>query len=644
MQSRASPPRRRRHMPVVVFAVVAFVLAVLPPNVDLVQRSSAVAADEFDARATHCRLAPDLRCTRLTVPALAGDPSTRMDIVFGVHEAARKEIGTLVIATGGPGSSGLAQSEYYLDVLPARVIERFDLVFFDQRGVGQSSALGCSIALAARPPLRGQATVPARAVREAAEFAAACLAEAGLDARGLAAYATDRVADDLEAVRQVLGASKLHLYGESYGTEVVQHYVARHGAHVAAVILDAPVDTTLTGTELLEEQMRAFDDVLDATLSACVDDPACADDAGVDPAETWDALATQLRAGVLPVRYPADGGTVTRHLQHGDLEQVAIAWSYTEPDRMLLQRALAAAAREDLLPLLRLAYAAHGLDPATESPRPLTEFDLNPVLFDAVDCRNFADLGPDADAIAVVSETMGRLEAAGSRLVTPVLGSLTCLSGFAAMGTAVERPAPSAADYPVLVLAATADPATPVHWAERIVRATPGAHLVRTEGGSHVTLGTEWSCVDDVVEDLLVFGTLPDSPVTTCDGWVADPYAPWPLGGFAAQTDAMTALWTVESELWLMPEYLAWDGSVTEVPCNYGGTLTMRYRVRDHFALQGCELIEDWPLTGRVSIDHEGRTSMELSAPNGSVTYETDDDWTIRVQGTLDGERIDEEW
>lgn len=647
-QRRTLPrPPRRRHLPFVAMAVAVLVavgLGSVPSNADSVHLASTAAADAFDARDTRCPLAPHLRCTRLSVPALVGDPSTRMEIVFGVHQAARQAIGTLVIATGGPGSSGLALSQYYLDTLPAPVVERFDLVFFDPRGVGQSSALSCPVALAERPPLRGAATAAATAARDAARFARDCLVEAGLDQRQLAAYATDRVAEDLEAIRLVLGAPRLHLYGESYGTEVVQHYAARHGPHVAALILDAPVDTTLTGIELMEEQMRAFDDVLEATLAACSDDPACAEDVGADPTEVWDDLAKRLRAGPMAVRYPLADGMATRELRHGDLEQAAIGWSYSEADRMLLQRAVAAAARDDLLPLLRLAYVAHGVDPETESARPVSVFDLNPVAFEVVDCRNFADVAPDRDATELITASMERLEAAGSAVTTPILGSLTCLSGFSERGAIVERPAPWAGHHPVLVLTATADPATPTRWAERIVRATPGAHLVRTEGGSHVTLGTGWGCADDVVADLLVFGTLPDAPVTTCEGWVADAYAPWPLGGFGAQPDPVTALWAVESELWLMPEYVAWDGSVTDVPCNHGGTLTMRYRGRDHFNLDDCELIEDWPLTGSVSIDTEGRTNMELSAPNGSVTYTTGDDWTIRVHGTLDGEPIDEEW
>ncbi len=49
----------------------------------------------------------------------------------------------IVIATGGPGTSGVAVADDYTSYFDPKIPERYDIVFFDQRGIGRSQPLQC---------------------------------------------------------------------------------------------------------------------------------------------------------------------------------------------------------------------------------------------------------------------------------------------------------------------------------------------------------------------------------------------------------------------------------------------------------------------------------------------------------------------
>src|SRR5690606_31731819 len=100
--------------------------------------------------------------------------------------------------------------------------------------------------------------------------------------------------EDLEVFRQIIGDEKFWLYGESYGTQFAQTYAAVHGEHLAGLILDGTVDLTLSGTEYYVQQAQAFSDTLTATLSACNEDPACAEQMNGDAIAAYDNLVARL--------------------------------------------------------------------------------------------------------------------------------------------------------------------------------------------------------------------------------------------------------------------------------------------------------------------------------------------------------------
>jgi pimeloyl-ACP methyl ester carboxylesterase len=585
---------------------------------------------------------PDLACEQMTVRIdhNRSDDET-LGVVFGVHAAEREHEGTLFILTGGPGSSGLDASPYYLSTLPPEVLDRFDVVFVDQRGVGRSAPLECPVAAQEYTvtPASGDPTDADDAWT--ARWVNRCLEEADVSADELDTYVTARVADDLDAYRRHLGIDRIHLYGESYGTALVQQYAASYPDHVAAAILDGPVDTLLDGPTFAFEQLSAFNAVTDATFAACEKDGACrADFANGDPAAAWTSLLEQVADGPAALDYPLlAGGTEVRRLTMQDLLDLGLTMTYTELDRVSLLRALAAASRNDLVPVLELAYRVGLVDPETLEPEAVSDDSL--AVFLAVHCANYAD-APTMDAIRdELSEFQEELAADGNAYASTIWDELPCLNGFVEAGQAVQRPGAPRGDFPTLVLTATADPATPTEWAERIAEQASDGYLVRTEGGAHVTFGLGLPCPDAMVVDLLVRGDVPDDPVTECAGTVLAPYVSLPRDTLGAYEDIAEALVAVEENVFASPAFLAWNGFPLETACRHGGSMTLRIAVNEEIALDGCELIDGWALSGLVAFEEDGTTTMELRASNAELSYESSPFWRVTVTGTLDGEPVE---
>ena len=347
-------------------------------------------------------LCPDsvFTCVTLDMPMNhfdAADERT-IPVTFAVLPATGERLGAFVTATGGPGSSGIAVADSYTDALDPAIPESYDIVFFDQRGVAMSGGLSCPQAAGAY--YRVDATTALGFDQEeltsaASTFADDCVVEMG-DPEMLPYLGTDQVVEDLEVFRDTFGYEQIVLYGESYGTQVSQTYAAAHGDRVARLILDGTVDLTLEAFDFFDEQATAFGDTLQSTLDYCAEDEFCASDLGVAPDEAYDQLLALLAEEPLTAQYPLpSGGFEERTFGLGDLEVVASGQMYSEDDRMMFLRALAAhSGRGDLVPLLRLLYLNLGIDAETEAV--LEDPTYSDAIYYAVECLDYHYPGIDA--------------------------------------------------------------------------------------------------------------------------------------------------------------------------------------------------------------------------------------------------------
>jgi hypothetical protein len=61
--------------------------------------------------------------------------------VFAVLPAAEETTGVFVVATGGPGSSGISVADSYSSDYGPAITDIMDLVLFDQRGLALSGGI-----------------------------------------------------------------------------------------------------------------------------------------------------------------------------------------------------------------------------------------------------------------------------------------------------------------------------------------------------------------------------------------------------------------------------------------------------------------------------------------------------------------------
>ena len=206
-----------------------------------------------------------------------------------------------------------------------------------------------------------------------------------------------------------------------------------------------------------------------------------------------------------------------------------------------------------------------------------------------------------------------------------------------------ERPQDLAdVPYPMFVLGATLDPATPWADAERIAEhAGDNAYLIVKPGGPHIIFGRGESCPDDIVTAFLEDGTLPSSRRTVCPGDVADDYVPLPPLISTEYPSSRAALKSADDEIVTAVDYLSWDGTQPlSTGCRFGGTITYTPTGHGHdLKLDACSWSRGLGLTGTGIIDDDaGTLSLKVSqagAEGRTVRYERDAKGRITVDGEL---------
>jgi pimeloyl-ACP methyl ester carboxylesterase len=188
----------------------------------------AAGATPAAALQTHrCPKMTGFRCGTVTVPLdRSGKVPGTVRLSVAV-EAPRPDAGGFLLAlSGGPGqpSVGFAGS-FRASLAPALAHRR--LVLLDQRGTGDSGVLSC-------PALQRLGTLDVVNTR----LVEACASTLG-PARQF--YSTTDTVQDIDAVRQAIGAPKLELMGVSYGTYVAVQYARRFPAATDGLILDSVV-------------------------------------------------------------------------------------------------------------------------------------------------------------------------------------------------------------------------------------------------------------------------------------------------------------------------------------------------------------------------------------------------------------------
>lgn len=186
---------------------------------------------------------PRLTCTTVEVPLNHRDPDGRkIEVAVSRLAATGDRRGVLVVNPGGPALPGLDTPGQWAAELPASIVDGYDLVGFDPRGVGHSTPQSCGLEVTDPsgffPYPAADGSIDAN-VAAARATAGQCADKLGDDLRY---FTTANTARDLDVIRGKLGEEKISYWGQSYGTYLGAVYGALHPDRTDRVVLEGNVD------------------------------------------------------------------------------------------------------------------------------------------------------------------------------------------------------------------------------------------------------------------------------------------------------------------------------------------------------------------------------------------------------------------
>ena len=404
-------------------------------------------------------------------------------------------IGSLVINPGGPGASGIEfalNAEY---IINPDVLERYDIVGFDPRGVGESSAIHClsgkeqdaQFASDAKPDNDAEY---AQALKDTQEFVDKCIAKTP----NISHFTTQEAAQDMEMLRQALGDKKLNYLGYSYGTYLGALYAQQFPDSVGRFILDGAIDSAIPIEEQIIVQAKSFDRALTNFISYCHKQQECTlptnatsqyfvdlfKQVSIAPLKTKDRLITENLVVI---------GTASA------LYDDVSGW----PSLVL---AIGEAQNGDGKTFAELADAYNGRNP--DGTYANNENDAN-IIIQCSDWKQHRTI----DQIRTNAPLYAK--------AAPVLGPYVAYAGITCdllnKSLNIQRPENSRTSFntatPVLIIGTTQDPATPYAWAKALHSYILGSRLITLKGEGHTAYGRGSACIDDAVDNYLVNGTVP---------------------------------------------------------------------------------------------------------------------------------------
>ncbi len=444
-------------------------------------------------------------CAKLTVPLDYARPASDTIEVGVIRLKASKQskrIGSLLLNPGGPGGSGVEFARQARSLLPQEIRDRFDVVSFDPRGVGETAPVDClndaelDRLLAVDPspdsPAEEKALFDARG-----DEAAACQRKSG---RLLPHVGTVDTAKDMDVLRAALGDDKLTYVGFSYGTMLGARYAEQFPTHIRALVLDGALDPRLTSSQVSGAQAVGFDNALTAFLADCTRIGCAFSKHGRSAGEAFDQLMASID------RAPLNATGDTRKVGPSEaLFGVAAALYSREYGWPVLRTALENAyTRRDGATLLALFDNLVERDDQGHYSNSV-ESQAAISCVDGVYARDQASYDRDAAEFAKKAPRFGRAIAYGP----------TACAFWPVPPVTREGPVSAPGAPPILVVGTTRDPATPYAWAQGLASQLPG-RLLTYEGDGHTAYGFGRSkCVDGVVDAYLLTLTLPKAG-TTC--------------------------------------------------------------------------------------------------------------------------------
>ncbi|MGM9516853.1 alpha/beta hydrolase [Roseateles sp. DB2] len=429
------------------------------------------AQHKAEAATRPCRIegiANELQCgvlKRPLDPARAQGPQIEVHYLVVPAMARNKQPDPVLMLAGGPGQSAIGVAPLVLPRM-ARLNNRRDLVFIDQRGTGKSAPLQCPDESRLSLAEGADELAGLRRIEQCREQLQK------LPHGDLRFYSTTLAMQDFDAVRAELGAERWNLIGGSYGTRAALEYQRQFPQRVRRTVIDGVAPADLVLPESLSVDIQA---ALDAEFKACEDEPACAK-RYPQLRQQWAQLLGSLPRSVT-MRHPLTNEPETFTLTRPQMLRAIRGPLYVPSMTSLVPAAIQAASKGQFEALAGLG----GLMGSNKATR------LALGMHFSVICAE------DAPRMGKSAEQPGR----DTGRVDAELYERVCKTWPRAEVPAAFYQVPPA-QTPVLLLSGGADPVTPPRHADRVARllGAKTQHIVVPQAGHGVmSLG----CMSEVL-------------------------------------------------------------------------------------------------------------------------------------------------
>jgi pimeloyl-ACP methyl ester carboxylesterase len=410
-----------------------------------------------------------------------------------------KRIGSLFVNFGGPGASGVdrlrARGKWEW-LFSSELRSRFDVVSWDQRGVGRSATVRCFDSVDEQQAFLNSIPVyPDTAAQEPAfydsyrEFARRCEEKSGdlLDH-----VSSANTARDLDLLRKAVGDKKLTYHGISYGTHLGAIYANLFPDKVRALAFDGSLDFAGNATghgdqgttvplDTRQDVPRGVAETFDQFLKLCAAPGARCAFSGGDLLQKWADLVAKVTAS--PVTTP-DG-------RFDRVSLISTVWdALAQPDTW--------------------QGTAEVLQRVWEAPASLTasaDYVSNRFeAFNAVQCSD-SDFPRDPAVYSRYGGSEDQRVPYWGRAV--VFDMMACAFWQGRDDDRYTGPWNRRTSAPILFVNSRFDPSTPLHGARDGAAEMARTGFLTVEGYGHTSMYVRSTCAEKVKREYLFTGVLP---------------------------------------------------------------------------------------------------------------------------------------
>jgi pimeloyl-ACP methyl ester carboxylesterase len=397
----------------------------------------------------------------------------------------KKKLGSLIVNPGGPGGSGVDYAYAAEYLFSPAILNAYDIVGFDPRGVSRSEPIICltdkeldaNYASDAKPDNEKEF---AQTLIDSKKFIQQCEEKN----KHLTSFSTANAARDMDILRQAVGDKQLNYMGKSYGTFLGTLYAQFFPDKVGRMVLDGAVDPSISDFQQSLTQAIGFDKAFAAFATDCNKQINCP-----LPKDKDAAIATMKQLFRQAEKKPIATKNNNRLLSESSMVLGTASALYDSatgwPD---LRKAIAEAKKGEGVTFLKLAdeYTGRLEDGGYRS----NEFDSAAI----IDCLDFKDKR---------SIEKMKKDARVFDEKAPLFGPYLAYSGLGCKYFETPKTTtivPTRTTNPIVIIGTTGDPATPYQWAQGLNKLLTNSALISLTGDGHTGQGQGNTCVDNIVD------------------------------------------------------------------------------------------------------------------------------------------------